>query len=110
MRYHEYQECIEACLNCVYFCNHCASSCLEEEDSDKLARCIQLDLECAAVCKAAADLMALGSDHANQLCQICADICAACAEECDKYTYSHCRECAKICRVCAEECSSMAAA
>jgi len=76
-----------------------------------MAQCIRLDLECAAICRTAADLMTMGSQHANAICQICADICQACAQECEKHTkMDHCRQCATACHTCAEECLSMVAA
>ena len=74
-----------------------------------MARCIQLDLECAAICRSAAELMSLGSEHAHQLCAVYADICDACAAECEKHSHlEHCKQCAEACRRCAEECRSMA--
>lgn len=106
----EYGECIEACLKCKAVCDHCAASCLREPHVEHMTRCIQLDLECAAICEAAATLMSLGSDHAHHICQLCADICNACADECSKHGNDHCRNCAEVCRKCAEECSAMAAA
>ncbi|HRO68820.1 MAG TPA: four-helix bundle copper-binding protein [Chitinophagaceae bacterium] len=54
--------------------------------------------------------MHLQSTHANAACQLCADICIACAEECEKHEHEHCLRCAAICRQCAEVCMSMAAA
>ena len=74
-----------------------------------MARCIQLDMECAAICTAAAQLMSLGSEKAKDICGICAGICEACGEECGKHGSEHCQECAKTCRKCAEECRRMAA-
>lgn len=108
--YHAYKSCIDACLNCVALCQHCASSCLQEKDVDKMAYCIRLDLECATICKAAAEMMSYGSQHANAICQVCADICTACADECERHNMDHYRECAVACRNCAEECLSMVAA
>lgn len=105
-----YQSCIEACLRCADACDHCAASCLKEKKVNMLAHCIQLDLECSAICKTAVQYMHLESNHANAICQLCADICTACAEECEKHEHDHCRECAVACRRCAEECMSMAAA
>lgn len=73
-----------------------------------MARCIQLDMECAAVCYSAAQLMSLGSSKAEEICRICADICEQCAAECEMHSHmEHCRQCAEICRGCAEECRSM---
>lgn len=72
-----------------------------------MARCIQLDMECAAICYSAAQLMSLGSAKAKEVCAICADICESCAEECGKHDNEHCRKCADFCRKCAEECRAM---
>src|SRR2546430_13519611 len=57
--------------------------------------------------RTAAQFMSLNSNHANALCQLCADVCNACADECGKHNVDHCRECAKTCRHCAEECASI---
>jgi hypothetical protein len=75
-----------------------------------MARCIQLDMECAALCYAAAQLMSLGSEQAGTLCLICAELCDACGAECGRHAHSaHCRECAEACMHCADECRKMAA-
>jgi hypothetical protein len=105
-----YQSCIDACLECAVACDHCAMACLQEEDVNKMARCISLDTQCAAVCRVAAQLMALNSDHAAAFCQVCADVCHDCAEECGRHDMQHCRDCAVACRRCMEECAAMAAA
>ena len=107
----DYLDCIQLCYRCAAACEYCASSCLREENVNAMSKCIQLDMECATVCRTAAQLMSLNSDHANAACQLCADICNACAEECGKHIkMEHCRQCAEICRQCAEECMRMAAA
>lgn len=105
-----YRSCIEACTRCAEACDDCAAACLREENVDMLSHCIQLDLECSSMCRTSAQLMQLQSNHANAACQLCADICNACAEECEKHDHEHCRHCAALCRECAEECMSMAAA
>jgi len=75
-----------------------------------MAECIRLDLECISVCTTAAHLMVLESNHSNAMCQLCADVCTACAEECEKHDMGHCQRCAAMCRDCAAECMSMTAA
>ena len=105
-----YQSCIEACMHCATVCDHCAASCLREEDVTMMVPCIQLDMECSSMCKTAALMMSVQSNHANAACQLCADVCIACAEECEKHDNEHCRRCAAVCRECAEECMSMTAA
>jgi hypothetical protein len=83
---------------------------LKEKNVQMMARCIQLDMECAAVCYTAAQLMSLGSDRAEEFCRLCSDICGECAGECEKHDNEHCQECAQACRECAEECLHMATA
>jgi Domain of Unknown Function (DUF326) len=107
---HTYETCIEACLACAAACDYCASACLKEANVNEMAKCIQLDMECATVCRASSQLMCLASEHANAMCQLCADICNACAEECKKHNVDHCKKCATICISCAEKCAVMAAA
>ena len=106
-----YQTCIDICLECAAACNRCLTACLNENEVDNLSKCIQLDMECSAICRTAAQFMNLRSNYTNAICQLCAEICSACAEESSKYDHmDHCRECAEICYRCAEECTSMAAA
>lgn len=109
MGYHEWKSCIDACLECAAICNYCASSCTKEEDVKMMAACIELDMQCASVCYATAQLMSLGSSQAKELCRICADSCDACGTECGKHNTGHCEECAEACFRCAEECRKMAA-
>ena len=71
-----------------------------------LARCIQLDRECAEACYASAKLMVMGGEHATLFCHSCAEIYDVCAEECEKHA-EHCRRCAEACHRCAEECRAI---
>ena len=87
----------------------CASACLREEDVKAMARCIELDRDCADICSLAAVLMSRDSELAKEFCALCAKVCRACAEECGKHQMDHCQECAEACRKCAEECERMAA-
>ncbi len=64
-----YQECIDACRQCVTICYQCARfSCLLEDDVKSMARCVQLDLECAVLCNAAAQVMSLNGELSNKCC------------------------------------------
>lgn len=105
-----YQSCIEACNACADACDHCATACLAEHDVKMMAECIRLDIDCAAVCRLAAGYMARGSQFAQRMCALCADICEACGAECARHAQDHCQACAQACRRCAEECRRMAAA
>lgn len=104
-----FQSCIDACNACANACDFCAGACLKEEDVKAMAGCIASDLDCAQICRTAASMMARDSAHVAAICQLCADICRACAAECGKHEMDHCQQCALACRNCAEECERMAA-
>ena len=109
MSHKEHQQHITILNECAAACNHCATACLEEQDVQMLTRCIKLDLDCADICTLTATFLARGSEHAMHIMKECAEICNACAEECEKHSdMEHCQECADVCRRCAEECSAMA--
>ncbi|HEY3371826.1 MAG TPA: four-helix bundle copper-binding protein [Prolixibacteraceae bacterium] len=108
----KFKESIQACDFCAIACSHCATECLMEQDVKMLYRCIQLDLECAVVCRSASELMSLGSEYSVEMCRVCAEVCNSCAEECEKHAkmgMEHCRECADACRECADACMQMVA-
>lgn len=107
MAHEQYESCIQSCNDCADACDHCAAACLGEDDVKMMARCIALDVDCAAICRLAASYMARGSEFAGALCQVCADICDACGEECAKHDSDHCQRCAEACRQCAAECRKM---
>lgn len=104
-----YESCIQACSNCAWACETCTASCLREDNAQAMARCIELNMDCAAFCKLAATLMARESDYAMAFCKQCAEVCHACGEECARHEADHCQSCAQACRSCAEECERMAA-
>lgn len=102
-----YQDCIDACNACVLACNACIAGCLKESDVKMMARCIALDIDCAAVCALSAQAMARDSEMAKHFCRICSEICLACAAECEQHHHEHCVACAKACRSCAQACQKM---
>jgi hypothetical protein len=106
----EYHACIEACVECWLACEMCAEACLHESDVKRMVECIRLDRDCAEVCQAAVRLMVRGGELAPAFCRVCAEICDACAEECERHEAEHCQVCAAACRRCAEECRKMAGA
>jgi hypothetical protein len=108
MAHTQYAGCIEACNACADACDHCATACLQEANPKPMARCIALDMDCAAICRMAAGFMARGSELAGEVCASCADVCDACGAECEKHDMQHCKACAEACRRCAEECRRMA--
>jgi hypothetical protein len=73
-----------------------------------MAKCIALDMDCAAVCQLAAAAIARGSDHAHAICRLCAEVCKACGDECSSHEAQHCKTCADACHRCAVACLAMA--
>lgn len=109
MTHEKFSDCIEACYRCADACDHCAVACLGEDNVTEMQRCIRLDMDCAAVCRLTAGVMARDSECHTLVCRLCEKICTACAEECGKHQYDHCQECARQCRECARLCQQMAA-
>ena len=93
MAHQENQACIEACSDCANACDYCATACLQEQDVKMMVRCVALDVDCAAICRLAVACMARGSDFAEHVCQLCAQVCRACGNECAKHKHDHCQQC-----------------
>jgi len=89
---------------CAEACERCAAACLAEEELQKLAGCIRLDLDCAALCRVVTAFAARGSAYTVSLAAVLADICKACGAECAKHEMDHCRACASACRSCEAAC------
>ena len=81
MPHDQMKSCIDACYACATACDHCAAACLRESDVKMLARCIQLDIDCAEICRLAAAYMGRGSELAAAVCESCAEVCGACGDE-----------------------------
>jgi hypothetical protein len=107
MNLQAYRRCIDACNDCAATCNEFISESLREYDLRTMAKCISLARECAMICSATGELLSTGSENALLLCNPCAIICGACAEECEQNHSGPCRKCAEECRRCAEECLEM---
>lgn len=109
MAHEHHHRLLEALQQCAAECNHCTTACLEEQDVKMMARCIKLDIDCAAICMLAAGYVARGSEHMRLVLQACAAMCDACADECDKHAHhmDHCKACATACRQCAEACRQL---
>ncbi|WP_207432947.1 four-helix bundle copper-binding protein [Sabulibacter ruber] len=99
---------LDALQDCIAACEHCASSCLQEEHVHMMVKCIETDRDCADICRLTAAFLARGSVHGKHLLRECIEICRACAEECSKHDDEHCQQCAQACSRCAEACESIA--
>jgi hypothetical protein len=100
----ENQKLIQKLLECALTCEHCATSCLQEENVAIMAKCISLDRDCSDICLQAARLVQRESPIARQFLLLCEEICRMCAEECSKHHDEHCMRCAEACTICADAC------
>jgi hypothetical protein len=108
-------EAISSCLECAAVCTMCADACAAEPDVAELRRCIRLNADCADLCGAVARVLGrTGDPHSGALraaVDACAEICVACASECQKHAdhHEHCRQCAEVCMRCARACQAIMA-
>lgn len=109
MPHQQFQSCLAACNACAIACDRCVAAGLQEDDVKSVAGCLAMSIDCAALCRVAADAVARNSELARRICEACADICDACAEECGQHEMDYCQACAAACRRCASECRKMAA-
>ncbi|HNP24886.1 MAG TPA: four-helix bundle copper-binding protein [Panacibacter sp.] len=101
---HKHGDLINTLLECAQACERCMSACLDEDDVQSMAHCIELDRDCAEVCFLGAKLLMRDSEIAHAYLQACEEACRICAEECGKHDHEHCKQCADDCRKCADAC------
>lgn len=104
----ELRSCIDSCIKCYEVClNTSMSHCLESGGKHVEPEHFKLMTACAEICRSAAALMLIGTEHHRRLCKVCAEICDDCAKSCE--SVGDMNECVQTCRACAESCRKMAA-
>jgi hypothetical protein len=103
------QDCINECLTCHSICLETVTHCLQMGGKHAEASHIRLLLDCAEICQTSANFMLRGSELHNRTCSVCAEICARCADECERIGAGDelMMRCAEACRRCAQSCQSM---
>jgi ferredoxin len=82
---------------------------LSQKSTHFLGREIAMLQLCADTSDLSAKMMIAEMPFHNQSCELCFEICDACAVECEKYPEDpEMLRCADICRQCAESCRGMA--
>ena len=105
--------CIEACFECAQSCTSCADACLSEEAVSELRKCIRLNLDCSDICDVTGRMLTRQTEYdapaSKAQLQSCREICATCAEECERHAehHEHCRVCAEACRRCEDDCEQL---
>ncbi len=99
-----------ACIDHAQACTGCADACLGEQDTQMLARCIRLDLDCTDLCDATGKIPSrqAASDPAmlraaRPACKLCGDKCA----QHGQHGRQHCAACAEACRRCEQACNAL---
>ncbi|UOF01261.1 four-helix bundle copper-binding protein [Bdellovibrio reynosensis] len=105
------QECIKNCMECFQTCTSLVQHCLGMGGEHAEPFHIGVLQACSYVCETSSKLMLINSEFHSDMCRICADICIACAVDCEKLGPNDpmMKHCAEVCRRCAESCSKMAA-
>lgn len=102
--------CAEACSDCARACESCSTHCAKlaaDGKKDHLAS-LMTCRDCADFCSTAAQVVARRGPFMELICTACAEACARCAKECEKFPDdAHMAACAKSCRKCEKACREM---
>lgn len=105
----DYRDCIDACHNCALSCLETVNFCLNEGGMHAKASHIRTMLDCIEICETAVSYMARDSDHAIEVCRICAEVCRHCSASCRKLGGDEMDRCAEVCDSAAKECEIVTA-
>lgn len=107
----EMEACIQACLDCHRICLQTVAHCLQQGGKHAEPAHLRLLMDCAQTCLTSADFMLRGSTFHGRTCGVCAEVCDACAADCERIDPNDAmmKACAEACRRCAESCRKMAA-
>lgn len=105
----EFVLCIKECSDCAALCARCAHHCLHMGGDHAAAHHQGIMRDCAEICALACAFLARCSPHAVHVCRECAEICTACAVDCERLaeTDAMMMQCARVCRQCAQACERM---
>ncbi len=102
------KSCIEICGSCRDIClNMATTHCLELGGKHVEPGHLRLMLDCVDICATAVNFMLRNSPRHKLTCGVCAEVCKACADDCERI--GNMETCAEACRRCAEHCRKMAA-
>ncbi len=106
----EMEQCILNCERCYRQCLEMLDYCLSMGGSHAEVKHIQLLIDCAKVCETSVHMMARYSAFHPQMCGVCADVCAACAQSCEQVDPDDAmhQACVEACRDCEASCRAMA--
>jgi hypothetical protein len=101
------EACIDLCSACHRACLSAAAWCLTKGGKHANAEHVRVLLDCAEICATSASFMLRHSAHHHATCGVCAIVCHACAESCEKLDGDEMKRCAEVCQRCAASCEKM---
>ena len=105
----ETQMCINDCFDCHSTCLETIAYCLKKGGEYAEESHIFLLQDCSEICEASGNFTIRGSDFYEKVCEMCVEICEACAIDCDKFKDDlPMKACAIACWRCADSCRLMA--
>jgi hypothetical protein len=107
---HDMRSAVQIAVDCAAVCAQAVGHCVNKGGAHAEPAHLILLLACAQSCHTAAQFMAIGSPQHPPICGACAEVCTACAADCERLSNEDpvMRDCADICRKCAESCARMA--
>lgn len=106
----EFDACAKACSDCQRRCDSCSLHCAHRVAEGKKVHLttLQTCLDCADICGMAAQLVSRRGPFMHLACSTCAEACARCAVECEKFPDDkHMKMCGEECRRCEKACREM---
>jgi len=103
------EQCAEICHECQDACLKAITHCLEMGGEHASREHQTMLTDCAAICGVSHGFLHRQSSHHHHTCGACAEICRACADDCERTGNGDAvmKECALACRRCAESCEQM---
>ena len=99
---------IQACILCAERCETCAAMCLCLGFTDITTLCFRSAMDCAFVCRAAAECMSYDGESARKVAGLCVRTCRLMARQSGQHALLQMQEAAQACEQCAKECALIA--
>ena len=103
------KDAIDACNACAESCNTCAAMSQHMRSDDSVDLCFHTAVDCAFVCRIAADSMSCKAPSWSHACQFAVRMSRLTARECRKHLAPHFQNTADACDTCATQCERLAA-
>jgi hypothetical protein len=94
--------------DCEATCEHMIHHLLMGRDLSLREDQISLLYDCANICNLTARYIARGSFFAKSSAALCEEVCAACGNECERFSDQMSQHCAIVCFNCAKHCGDFA--